>query len=249
MGVNKSIVNVNNMIVPSMNHLRAAMWILGGGVVLLFSLYPGGLQLIGGWFVIGGVVWDALEIAQHPSCCKTLILLQKHFIVENCVQSCTYLATQLKQLDNTTILATHLSGRVLALNFSSSPRNHPPSLLALPKHSCVQNWEHNLVQPCTTLHTSQPHNNLTIQLLLQLIYPGKFKSWTFSHLLQIIFHPILASRHYIESTHHCMISSQIREYTLTWCILCHLFHHLQLCCRPSTWCETVGWRLLLGVRW
>ena len=127
------------MIVPSMNHLRAAMWILGGGVVLLFSLHPGGLQLIGGWFVIGGVVWDALEIAQHPSCCKTLILLQKHFIVENCVQSCTYLATQLKQLDNTTILATHLSGRVLALNFSSSPRNHPPSLLALPKHSCVQN--------------------------------------------------------------------------------------------------------------
>ena len=42
------------MIVPSMNHLRAAMWILGGGVVLLFSLHPGGLQLIGGWFVIGG---------------------------------------------------------------------------------------------------------------------------------------------------------------------------------------------------
>ena len=47
------------MIVPSMNHLRAAMWILGGGVVLLFSLHPGGLQLIGGWFVIGGVVWGA----------------------------------------------------------------------------------------------------------------------------------------------------------------------------------------------
>ena len=113
---------------------------------------PGGVAA--DWWVVchWRGVWDALEIAQHPSCCKTLILLQKHFIVENCVQSCTYLATQLKQLDNTTILATHLSGRVLALNFSSSPRNHPPSLLALPKHSCVQNWEHNLVQPCTTLH-------------------------------------------------------------------------------------------------
>ena len=48
-----------------LHHLRAAMWILGCSIFLLFRCHPGGLLQIGGWLVNGGVV-DIKEEEEAP---------------------------------------------------------------------------------------------------------------------------------------------------------------------------------------
>ena len=58
----------------------------------------------------------------------------------------------------------------------------------------------------------------------QLIIPKKFSSRTFSPLLRIILHQFKNNYNSIESN-----ISYLRIH-LYWCIPCHLFHYLQLCC-------------------
>ena len=129
--------------------------------------------------------------------------------------------TETTQFDNTITLTNHLSGKVLILNFSSSP---PIILHPFCTANTLQCSKLG-AQPCTTLHTSKPHLK-TIQFdstpTLTTHLSGKVQVLNFSSSP-----PNHPPSHFCIKTLHRInwslrnIFSSLRIH-FYWCIPCHL---------------------------